>query len=108
MKRDPTFCCWQKVMIFRVALCRRSRIHRSALALILFLALWIFFHRLEYLMHLDCFLAILPSCLVLCLLRDLIPRPVTIMACPVLVLTAARWISPRSTVACTLPGASFS
>jgi hypothetical protein len=28
-------------------------------------------------------------------------------AAPVLVVMAARWISPRSTVACTVPGASF-
>src|SRR5713101_3989315 len=33
------------------------------------------------------------------------PRPETTMAAPVLVVTAARWISPRSTVARTLPGA---
>ncbi len=39
------------------------------------------------------------------LLRERMPRPVTISALLVLVVTAARWISPRSTVACTAPGA---
>ena len=35
------------------------------------------------------------------------PRPVTISALPVLVVTVVRWISPRSTVACTVPGSLF-
>jgi hypothetical protein len=38
-------------------------------------------------------------------LSERMPRPVTIKAFPALVLTAARWISPKSTVACTAPGA---
>src|SRR6266702_5362699 len=90
IKSLPTFCSMQEVITLRVALCRRSRMRRSALTLILFLARCSFFHLREYCLHLDCFLASVPSCLLLWRLRDRIPRPVTIMACPVFVETAAR------------------
>src|SRR5260370_39356361 len=99
MKIDPSSCSGQKLITLRVVLCDIQRTRRSALALILFLALWSFLHLREYSLHLDCFFASLPSCLDRCLFRDRMPRPVTIIASPILVETVAKWISPRSTVA---------
>src|SRR6266566_5967510 len=70
----------------------------------IFLVRCSFFQRREYFLHRDCFLASCPTCRMRCRLSERIPRPVTIRACPVFVVTAARWISPRSTVACPVPG----
>jgi hypothetical protein len=103
-EESPYLLPTQKSMTCLVALWRRSRTRRSALRQTLFLARCSLFHRREYFVQPACFLASLPSCWVRCLLRERMPRPVTIRACPAAVVTAASWISPRSTVACPVPG----
>src|SRR5260370_31015402 len=61
MKSVPTSFSTQKSMTCLVGLCRRSRIRRSARRHCLFLARCSFFHRREYFLQRDCFLAILPT-----------------------------------------------
>jgi hypothetical protein len=86
----PTSCFTQKLITALVALWRASRIRRSALRLTLFLARCNVFHRREYFLHRLCFLASCPNWRQCCRLRERMPRPVTIKAAPVFVVTAAR------------------
>ncbi len=94
MKSVPTWFLIQKSMTLRVALCRRSRTRRSARRHTLFFARCSFFQRRECFWHRLCFLASCPSCWLLCRLRARMPRPVTISALPVLVVTAAGGFPP--------------
>ena len=104
MNRRPTPCCWQKVITARVPLWRRSRIWRRFRALALRRAACNRRSRREPFRHRWRFLAIWPNALLCRRLSDRMPRPDTTRAAPVVVVTAAWWISPRSTVAWAEPG----
>src|SRR5260370_8908197 len=103
MKSVPTSFSTQKSMTCLVALCRRSRIRRSARRHCLFLARCSFFHRREYFLQRDCFLAILPRCCLRCPFTQRIPRPGTIKSLGGGGVSAAQLTSPSPTLATSVP-----